>query len=97
MSVRFSDLHCKEVICLRDGTRLGYVSDVQIELPEGRILAIVVPGPCRILGLMGRKEDYVISWDRICRIGPDLILADICPDECRVPRIRPECGSRRPL
>ena len=55
-------------------------------LPEGNIIAIVVPGPCRILGLFGRRDDYVIPWNCIRRIGPDIVLVDIKPCDCRVPR-----------
>ena len=86
MSVKFSDLHCKEVICVSDGRRLGFISDVCIDLPEGHILTITVPGPCRVCGLWGRKEDFVIPWHCIKRIGPDIVLVDIRPEECRVPR-----------
>ena len=88
MSHRFTDLHCKEVICLCDGRRLGFVTDAVVELPEGRICAIVVPGKCRFFGFLGAREDFVIPWDRIKRIGPDIILVDIKPDTCRVPRPR---------
>lgn len=86
MGCRFTELRCKEVICLADGQRLGFVSDVVVEIPEGCVSAIVVPGPCRILGLLGRKDDYVIPWNCIRRIGPDIILADIRPNDCCVPR-----------
>ena len=43
MSIRFTDLQCKEVICISSGQRLGFVSDIQIEIPDGTICAIVVP------------------------------------------------------
>lgn len=85
----FSELYCKEVICLRDGRRLGYINNVRLELPEGRICAVIVPGPCRFFGLWGRRDDYVIPWNCIKRIGPDIILVDIIPEECCVPRQRP--------
>lgn len=88
MGVRFTDLHCKEVICVSDGRRLGFVSDVQIELPEGNIVAIIVPGQGKCFGLMGRQEDFVIPWCKICRIGPDIVLVDIKSNECRVPKMR---------
>ena len=52
------------------------------------LVAIIVPGPCRILGLWGRREDFVIPWKCIRRIGPDIILVDIKPDDCRVPRFK---------
>ena len=86
MGTRITDLHCKEVICVSDGRRLGFVSDVEISVPDGCVLALVVPSPCRFWGLAGRKDDFVIPWSCICRIGPDIILADCKPDECRAPR-----------
>ena len=86
MSVRFSELQCKEVICLCDGRRLGFIEDVQIELPEGNVCAIVVPGPGRCFGLLGPGDDFVIPWRCIRRIGPDIVLVDVKCDECRVPR-----------
>ena len=86
---KFTDLHCKEVICLRDGRRLGFISDATVELPEGRICAIIVPAPGRLFGLFGRREDFVIPWNCIRRIGPDIVLVDIIPEECRVPRSKP--------
>ena len=89
MSAKFTDLHCKEVICVCDGRRLGYIADAKIELPEGKIVAIIVPGPCRFFGLWGRREDYVIPWCCIKRMGPDIVLVDIKPEDCRVPRPRP--------
>ena len=89
MSVKFTDLHCKEVICLSDGRRLGYISDARIELPEGRIAALIVPGPCRILGVCGRRDDYVIPWCCVKKMGPDIVLVDVKPEECRVPKHRP--------
>ena len=87
---KFTDLRCKEVICICDGRRLGFISDVRIELPEGRINAIVVPGPNRFFGICDRRDDYVIPWRCIRRLGPDIVLVDIKPEDCRVPRIR--CG-----
>ena len=86
MSVKFTELRCKEVICVNDGQRLGFVTDVKVEIPDGCVVAIIVPGPCRILGLFGRKDDFVIPWSCIRRIGPDIILVDIKPCDCRVPR-----------
>lgn len=84
--LKFSELRCKEVICVADGHRLGFVCDVQITVPDGNVKAIIVPGPCRIFGLFGRRDDFVIPWNCVKRIGPDIILVDAKPDDCRVPR-----------
>ncbi len=86
MGVRVTDLHCKEVICVCDGSRLGYVSDVEVTFPQGQICAIVVPGKCRFFGLFGSQEEYVISWKNVCRVGDDIILVDCRPCDCRCPR-----------
>lgn len=84
--MRVTELHCKEVICVTTGARLGFVSDLEIRVPEGEVVAIIVPGPCRFMGVLGRNDDFVIPWNCIKRIGPDIILVDIKPDECRRPR-----------
>ncbi len=89
MGTRVTELRCKEVINICDGHRLGYISDAEIELPEGKVLALVVPGPCRFFGLFGRKDDYVIPWDCIRRMGSDIVLVELEPDKCRVPRPKP--------
>ncbi|MBQ4641449.1 MAG: YlmC/YmxH family sporulation protein [Oscillospiraceae bacterium] len=89
MGAKFTELHCKEVVCVSDGRRLGFIEDVIIELPNGEVNAIVVPGRCRCLGLLNPREDYVIPWHSICRIGPDIVLVDTQPDTCRCHRAKP--------
>lgn len=86
--MKMSELRCKEVICLSDGRRLGFVCDLELEVPEGCVRSIIVPGPCRFLGLFGRKDDFVIPWCAIKRIGPDIILVDVKPEDCCRPRFR---------
>ncbi len=76
MQVQMRELRNKEVINVHDGCRLGFVGDVDIQVPEGRVAAIIVFGPCRFFGLFGRGEDYYIPWDCIQRIGDDIILID---------------------
>ena len=86
MSIKVTDLQCREVICVSSGQRLGFVSDIQIEVPEGNVCAIVVPCPGKALGLPGRREDYIIPWSSIQKIGPDIVLVDVRPESCRFPR-----------
>ena len=66
---------------MRDGTNLGFVTDIVFETCEGRIVALVV-GDCAALGL-SKNEEVVIPWCKIVRIGDDVILVDIVIDECR--------------
>ena len=84
MQCRIQGLRRKEVINICDGCRLGYVADVDIRIPEGRVIAIVVYGPCRFFGLFGRGEEFYIPWECIKQIGDDIILIDK-PAERRAP------------
>ena len=76
MGCRIVDLRCKEVINICDGKRLGFPVDVDLEMPCGQILALVVLGPCRYWGLFGRAEEYIVPWACVRRIGDDLILIE---------------------
>ena len=96
MGTRITDLHCKEVICVADGRRLGFVTDVEFNPADGCITALIVPGPCRFWGLAGRQDEYIIPWSSIRRIGPDIILAECCPDQCRIPRPKPRFWNQIP-
>ena len=75
--VNFGDIRRKEVINMRDGSRLGCICDLEVERESGRIISIVVPGPPRFFGLMRSDEDLVIPYSRISMIGDDVILVDI--------------------
>lgn len=81
MHCRIVDLRCKEVISVSDGSRLGYVSDVEIDTCTGRMVAIVVPGHSKGLNIFAKKNDYIIPWDAIRRIGDDIILTTYCPPD----------------
>lgn len=94
MDCRFSDLRYKEVINICDGCRLGYVGDLELQLPEGRIIALIVPGPYRFFGLFGRGEEYYIPWECIKQIGDDIILID---KPIQRPEPRPDRRKRRRL
>lgn len=67
-------LQKKEVINVHDGTRLGYVSDVDIDLENGKILALHIPASTKMFNIFGKNEDHVIPWDQITKIGDDIIL-----------------------
>lgn len=73
----------KEVINLCDGTRLGCPDDFEVNVCDGRIVAIIVPRPSGFLGL-SHCNDLVIPWQKIERIGADAILVRLSEEElCR--------------
>ena len=81
--MRICDLREKEVINICDGKRLGFVEDVEFDLCTGKITAVIVPGPCRLFGILGREEEYVICLHDICKVGSDLILAEVDSEKIR--------------
>lgn len=75
--VKTSELRARDIINVLDGRRLGNAIDLEVDLDQGRIIALVVPGPGRFFGLFGRDKDFVIPWDNIVKIGIDVILVEV--------------------
>ncbi len=78
METRIAELRYKEVINVETGSRYGYVEDVQFDTDSGRVSALIIPGRLRLFGLLGRREDVVIPWQAVRRLGEDLILVEQC-------------------
>lgn len=76
MLVKTSDLRLLDVVNISDGRRLGSVYDLDIDVKTGKILALILPGEGGLFGL-GRGPDVEIPWNRIVRIGIDVILVDL--------------------
>ncbi len=76
MELRLQDLRYREVINTRTGERLGYVNDVLLDAATGRVTALVVPGKAKMLGILGREDDYLLPWTGISRLGEDYVLVD---------------------
>ena len=55
MECRVSELRYKEIINVSDGSRYGWVGDVEVDLDSGQVRALVVPGRLRLFGLLGRE------------------------------------------
>ena len=83
MECRVSELRYKEIINVSDGSRYGWVGDVEVDLDSGQVRALVVPGRLRLFGLLGREEDRYIPWDRVRRFGEDIILVEQEPSPAR--------------
>lgn len=74
MTCKIGELRSKEVINVRDGARIGFISDVEIDTATAALTAVVIYGRLRLFGLLGREPDLVIPWGDITLIGGDTVL-----------------------
>lgn len=98
IKMKISDFQTKDVINIVDGKRLGQISDLELDLRQGRIEAIVVPTNSRFMGIFGGGSDLIIPWHNIVKIGSDVVLVKMeevkaVPEEKDQDRL--ERGERR--
>ena len=75
------DFRDKEVVNVCDGRKLGCISEIEFDVCDGKITAIVIYGK---KGMFGKGEcDIVIPWHKIEKIGDDIILVNA--DGCCLP------------
>jgi len=72
---RFLDFSAKEVVNIRDGRRLGRVVDLQMNLTSGQVTAVVVMDEKR-KGFFRSRDEYIVPWAQICKVGDDVILVE---------------------
>lgn len=77
----FTEFRKKEVINMRDCRKLGYVTDLEFDECKGCICKIKVSDHwcfCSHIPFWPFDPDYVIGYNEIKQIGPDVIVVDIC-------------------
>ncbi len=75
--MRIGDMKHKEIVNVVDGSRLGYICDVEIDWEDGKVKKIIVPGARKVMGIFGGEAEYVIPWENIKKIGEDIILVEL--------------------
>ena len=76
-NMRLCELRDKEVINICSGRRLGCIVDVEINVCNGEVEAVIIPGPGKICGFLGTDCEYVIPFACIRKIGPDIVIVEI--------------------
>jgi len=71
---RLNDLRHKEVISAVDGSRIGYVDDIIVDTKTACVVAFVIFGRFFFFGIFGKREDFIIPWEKITLIGEDAII-----------------------
>lgn len=73
----FLELTRKEVVNVCDGARLGFVCDIELDLCGGCVLALILPGQCRLFGLLKSADELVIPYCKVKKFGEDVILVEL--------------------
>ncbi len=87
MEVTFCELRAKEVVNVYDGKRLGRMIDMVIDTTCARVLGIVVPNDHSMMNIFKSNTDIFIPYNRICKIGKDVILVELYYQSCNKTRV----------
>lgn len=79
----FSEIRRKDVVNICDGRKLGKPIDLILN-DDACVQALVVPGQASgLLGVFRQdREGLAIEWDRVRRIGDDVILVEVDCERC---------------
>ncbi|MBQ9791949.1 MAG: YlmC/YmxH family sporulation protein [Clostridia bacterium] len=81
MELSFCCLRNKEVINVCDGKKLGNIVDLVFDTMYAKVIGIVVPSEKGIINLFKPCNDLFIPYNRICKIGKDIILVELTQRE----------------
>lgn len=70
-----NNLRAMEVIDIKEGKKLGYITDVKIDCDNNRILSIIIPE--EKTSWFGKADDIEIPWQDVAKVGLDVILVDV--------------------
>ncbi len=72
----------KEVINVRDGGRIGRITDVIVDCKSGNVSALIVPVIKGFFSFFGKKREYCIKWCNVVKAGTDIVLIDTDAKGC---------------
>lgn len=70
------DLQSKDVVNVVDGTKLGKVTDLEIDPVTGKILSVIVTNGSRIFSFFNSNNQVNIQWGQIVKIGGEVIIVN---------------------
>ncbi len=70
-----NNLKSMEIIDINTGTKLGFIKDLKIDVENYKILALTIPDS-KGSKFFSKNDDIEIKWDKIKKIGVDVILID---------------------
>lgn len=77
--MKLSDLIGKDIVNIVDGAKLGTIgdSDLLIDVNSGKISSIIIPNYNSLFGIWKNKNQLVIPWNSVRKIGSEVIVVEI--------------------
>lgn len=63
-----------EVIDISTGCKLGYTRDYKVDISEQKVISILLSAQTK--GWFSKEDDIEIPWDKVIKIGVDVLLID---------------------
>ena len=74
--MKLSDLQEKDIVNINDGRKIGRIIDAEVDI-SGKINYLIVDEKRGIRTFLSSNSDVNITFDKIKRIGTDVILVDL--------------------
>ena len=78
MHCQLEELCRKEVICVQNASRLGFISDVVVDTENGCVVSVCVVSD---RGGFFRPQTIKICWNDILKIGEETVLVKEMPPQ----------------
>ncbi len=73
---KVSDLNKRDIVNIVDGSKLGPVKDIHIDVEKGTIEAIILQGSRRFW-LFSSRKDFIVPWEAVKKLGKDAVLIEM--------------------
>ncbi|MGI6413833.1 MAG: YlmC/YmxH family sporulation protein [Syntrophomonadaceae bacterium] len=75
--IKISDLRSRDVVNVLDGKRMGNIIDIDLDLETAKVTALVLPGRAKGFCFFSKREEIIVPWHKIVKIGRDVILVEV--------------------
>ena len=70
------ELQSKDVINVVDGTKMGRITNMEIDITTGKINSIIVQTNTRFMNFFTGNNNVVIPWNQIVKIGGEVVIVN---------------------
>lgn len=71
-----SELKTLDVVNVVDGSRLGKIHDIELDINNGNILSIKILTISKVKSFFKGEQIVVIPWERVVKIGDEVVIVN---------------------